>query len=264
MAAVARVGCSGWHYASWAGTFYDAALPKARWLETYSREFDTVELNNSFYRLPTALQFRRWRDAVPRGFLFAVKASRFLTHLKRLRDPEQPLHLLMTRASELQSTLGPILYQLPPRWVPDEERLRTFLEALPRRLTTPRARVRLTLRHVLEFRDPRGYDELFLDLLRERDVTMCVHDMRESASPRALTNRLVYVRFHGYGVRYGGSYPTRTLKSWAAWLKELLQDGIDAFAYFNNDADGHAVSDARRLRDMLSAWIPSLPSGRLE
>jgi uncharacterized protein YecE (DUF72 family) len=258
---VARVGCSGWHYSSWAGRFYDAALPKAKWLEAYAREFDTVELNNTFYRLPSAVQFRRWRAAVPHGFLFAVKASRFLTHLKRLRDPEQPIDLLLTRASELRSVLGPILYQLPPRWVPDEDRLRAFLNALPHRLTK-QARGRVALRHVLEFRDPRGYDERLLGVLRARNVAMCVHDMRESASPRALTSRFVYVRFHGHGVRYGGSYPTRILKSWAAWLRELLHDGIDAFAYFNNDVDGHAVTDARRLRDMLSAWVPSLPSGR--
>jgi uncharacterized protein YecE (DUF72 family) len=249
----ARVGCSGWHYASWAGRYYEPSLPKSKWLETYARDFDTVELNNSFYRLPTAVQFRRWKEAVPPDFLFSVKASRFLTHLKRLRNPEAPLDLLLSRASELGSTLGPILYQLPPRWMPDEDRLRTFVDALPREVTAGRSRI--SLRHVMEFRDERGYLEPIVGLLRGRDVTLCVHDMAGSQSPRTLTNKLAYVRFHGYGARYGGSYPGATLKSWASWLNELLHHGVDVFAYFNNDIDGHAVRDARRLKSMLSEWV---------
>jgi uncharacterized protein YecE (DUF72 family) len=244
-----RVGCSGWHYAGWAGVFYDPSLPKSKWLEAYAREFDTVELNNTFYRLPSTMQFRRWREAVPPKFLFSVKASRYLTHLKRLRDPGAPLDLLITRASELGSTLGPILYQLPPRWIPEAERLRTFLDALPREAR--RQRTRLALRHVVEFRDARGYERSILDLLDACDVALCVHDMRGSESPRAVTSRVAYVRFHGYGARYGGRYPTARLKSWAAWMNVVRTQGIDVFAYFNNDIDGHAVRDARRLKSML-------------
>jgi uncharacterized protein YecE (DUF72 family) len=249
----ARVGCSGWHYASWAGKHYEPSVPKSKWLETYARDFDTVELNNSFYRLPTAAQFRRWGEAVPADFLFSVKASRFLTHLKRLRDPEAPLDLLLARASELGSTLGPILYQLPPRWVPDDDRLRAFVDALPREVQA--GRTRISLRHVLEFRDARGYLEPVVGLLRAGDVTLCVHDMNGSQSPRTVTNNLTYVRFHGYGAKYGGSYPTSTLKSWASWMDALLQQGVDVFAYFNNDIEGHAVRDARRLKSLLSGWI---------
>jgi len=251
--AAARVGCSGWHYASWAGRYYDPSLPKSRWLETYARDFDTVELNNSFYRLPAAAQFSRWREAVPPDFLFAVKASRYLTHLKRLRDPEAPLDLLLSRASELGPTLGPILYQLPPRWVPEDERLRTFLDALPRDVRKGRSRV--VLKHAVEFRDERGYQNAVVAMLRARKVALCVHDMRGSESPCVNTSDLVYVRFHGYGVKYGGSYPTAQLKSWAAWMQALLADGIDVFAYFNNDVDGHAVRDARRLKSFLADWI---------
>jgi uncharacterized protein YecE (DUF72 family) len=249
----ARVGCSGWHYASWAGRYYEASLPKSKWLETYARDFDTVELNNSFYRLPAAAQFLRWKEAVPPDFLFSVKASRFLTHLKRLRDPEAPLDLLLTRASELGSRLGPILYQLPPRWVPDEDRLQVFIDALPREVKAGRSRI--SLMHVLEFRDERGYLQPVVGLLRARDVTLCVHDMSGSQSPRIVTNNLAYIRFHGYGAKYGGSYPAATLKSWASWLNELLHHGVDVFAYFNNDIDGHAVRDARRLKSMLSEWV---------
>ena len=176
-----------------------------------------------------------------------------LTHLKRLREPEAPLDLLLARASELGSSLGPILYQLPPRWVPDDDRLRTFVDALPREVKAGRSRI--SLRHVLEFRDARGYLEPVVGLLRASDVALCVHDMNGSQSPRMVTNKLAYVRFHGYGTKYGGSYPAATLTSWASWMDALLQQGVDVFAYFNNDIDGHAVRDARRLKSLLGDWI---------
>ena len=247
--ATVRVGCSGWHYAGWAGVFYDATLPKSKWLEAYARVFDTVELNNSFYRLPTAPQFRRWREAVPPGFLFAVKASRYLTHLKRLRDPAAPLDLLIARARELGPALGPLLYQLPPRWAPDDERLRTFVAALPKAVGS--RKTRLTLQHVVEFRDARSYRTATIDLLRSHDVALCVHDMSGSESPRTVTSRRAYIRFHGFGARYGGSYPTSCLKSWADWITAVRDEGIEVFAYFNNDVDGHAVRDANRLKSLL-------------
>jgi uncharacterized protein YecE (DUF72 family) len=247
---VARVGCSGWHYASWAGIYYEPSLPKSKWLQAYAREFDTVELNNSFYRLPSAVQFRRWREEVPRGFLFSVKASRYLTHLKRLRDPAAPLELLLTRASELGASLGPILYQLPPRWVPDDERFRIFLDALPSDIETDIGD--RSLRHVVEFRDPRGYAPAVIQQLRAHHVSLCVHDMNGSESPRLVSTRLAYVRFHGYGTKYGGRYPAARLKSWATWIKELVAQGVDVFAYFNNDIGGQAVRDARRLKALVS------------
>src|SRR5918995_4366220 len=149
---VAKIGCSGWHYKSWRGTVYPATLAPASWLRAYTRRFCTVELNNSFYRLPAPQTFAAWREQVPRGFLFAVKASRFLTHIKRLRDPDEPLTRLLTHARPLGPTLGPVLYQIPPRWFPDAERLETFLAALPERLPGSRRR----LNHVIEMRDLRG------------------------------------------------------------------------------------------------------------
>ena len=240
-----RVGCSGWHYAGWSGRFYDPSLPKREWLATYAAVFDTVELNNSFYRLPEADQFARWRDAVPAGFVYAVKASRYLTHLKRLRDADEPLDRLLSRAVALGPALGPILYQLPPRWVPDLDRLTAFLERLPRRIG------RRALTHVLEFREPDAYRADILAALRRHDVALCVHDMHGSASPRIATSRVVYVRLHGYGTRYGGSYPDERLDDWAAWLRLRADEGGRVFVYFNNDIDGHAVVDAQRLRARL-------------
>ena len=242
---VAHIGCSGWHYPSWKGTIYPAELPTTEWLRAYSAWFPTVELNNSFYRLPSEQTFAGWRRQVPRGFLFAVKASRFLTHIKRLRDPEEPVNRLLTHARPLGPTLGPILYQIPPRWFPDADRLESFLAALPHRLT---ATSRVRLQHVLEMRDPRGYEPWVIDLLREYGVTLCVHDMVGSQSPLLTVGPIVYVRFHGFGTKYGGSYPDNVLDEWAAWIRRALDMGRDAFVYFNNDINGYAVYDAERLR----------------
>ncbi|HET7218807.1 MAG TPA: DUF72 domain-containing protein [Vicinamibacterales bacterium] len=241
-----RVGCSGWHYKGWAGRVYAAALPTARWLAAYAERFDTVELNNSFYRLPEAHQFERWREQVPKGFVFAVKASRFLTHLKRLIDPEEPLERLLSRAAHLGSALGPILYQLPPDWVPPLDRFDTFLRALPRRVNGRH------LTHVIEFRDPRCYASEFLTRLERHGVTLCVHDMAGIESPRVLIGPSVYVRLHGYGSKYGGSYPARVLGEWASWLTEARATGRHGYVYFNNDRDAHAVDNAETLIDLLA------------
>jgi uncharacterized protein YecE (DUF72 family) len=223
---------------------YAEALPTTAWLREYAKRFSTVEINNSFYRLPSEGTFAGWRAQVPRRFLFSVKASRFLTHIKRLRDPEEPLERLLTHAKALGPMLGPVLYQLPPRWFPDEDRLRLFLESLPTHVA-PGARQRLS--HVLEFRDPRGYDPWVIDLLQEYNVTLCVHDMPGSESPLVVIGPIVYVRLHGYGAKYGGSYPDEVLSEWATWLDRAIATGRDAYVYFNNDVNGFAVTDATRL-----------------
>lgn len=243
-----RIGCSGWHYASWRGDFYPADLPPERWLEAYAQSFDSVELNNSFYRLPEATQFDNWGSRVPRAFLFAVKASRYLTHLLRLTRPQEPLERLLDRAAHLGPHLGPILYQLPPRWMPDEMRMRTFLEALPSVLSTDgHSR---PLQHVIEFRDERCYTDAMMRALEEHGVSMCVHDMEGSTSPRVVVGPTIYVRLHGFGQRYGGSYPPAVLQEWAEWLLRVAA-GRPAYVFFNNDINGHAVYNARTLRELL-------------
>ena len=247
-----RIGCSGWHYAHWAGKVYPADLPKQDWLNAYAGRFDTVELNNSFYRLPSADQFARWREQVPATFQFAVKASRFLTHFKRLTDPDEPIERLVSRAAHLGPALGPFLYQLPPNWVPDLRRFKEFLERLPRRVPG----LRQSLRHAIEFRDPRGYSPEYLSLMEQHDVSLCVHDMANSASPRVMIGSAVYVRFHGYDAKYGGSYPDHVLEDWAAWLAEARTTGRTGWVYFNNDAHGYAVANAQRLRERLEQMAP--------
>jgi uncharacterized protein YecE (DUF72 family) len=248
--AVAYVGCSGWHYKHWRGRVYDESLPTSAWLRAYAERFPTVEINNSFYRLPSEQTFASWREQAPRGFLFALKASRFLTHIKRLREPDEPLERFFAHARPLGPTLGPVLYQLPPRWFPDEERLRQFLAALPPRLA-PGSRHRLV--HVLEFRDPRGYEPWVIALLREYGVALCVHDMPGSASPMVVTGPIVYLRLHGYGRKYGGSYPDQVLSEWAEWIARVTSSGREAFVYFNNDMNGYAVHDATRLTAIVEA-----------
>ncbi len=241
-AASVRIGCSGWQYRHWKGNFYPAEVPGTSWLSHYVSVFDTVELNNSFYRLPEAATFARWREAVPRRFLFAVKASRFLTHMKKLKDPDEPLDRFFSNAEALGAALGPVLYQLPPRWPADAPRLETFLRAL---------RPYRKHRHVLEFREPSWYAPAILALLERHGVGLCLHDMRGSASPRQLTAPFVYVRFHGVE-RYGGRYPDDLLDDWSRWLGEQRDREHAVYAYFNNDIGGHAPRDALRLRMRLT------------
>ena len=235
-----RIGCSGWLYRHWAGDFYPAGLPARRWFEHYAREFDTVEINNTFYRLPEGATFTEWKRQAPAGFLYAVKASRFLTHMKKLRDPQEPLRRLLTRASRLGATFGPILYQLPPRWPVNLERLETFLRLLPK-----------TRMHAVEFRDPSWYTAEAIARLEAHSVALCLHDMKGSASGLIDAGPFVYVRFHGT-TKYGGRYSDQTLDRSADWLSERARKGIRVFAYFNNDAHGHAPRDASRLRSMIA------------
>lgn len=239
-----RVGCSGWQYGHWRGGFYPADLPQSRWLEHYASVFDTVEVNNTFYRLPETSTFAAWRDRTPPGFLFSVKASRFLTHMKKLKDPEEPLSRFFERASALERRLGPVLYQLPPRWPKNLERLELFLTALPAGRT-----------HVVEFRDPSWYAEDVFAALEKAGVGLCLHDMRGSESPRRFVGPVAYVRFHGSGARYGGRYPDSVLEEWADLLGGETRRGRRVFAYFNNDSGGHAPRDAIRFREAVAAGL---------
>lgn len=236
----ARVGCSGWQYKHWRGDFYPLEVPTARWFEYYAARFDTVEINNSFYRLPEAETFARWRERAPMRFLFAVKASRFLTHMKKLKDPEEPVERLFTRMRQLANRLGPVLYQLPPNFKLDLGRLEHFLHILPR-----------DVRHVLEFRDPTWYADSVSALLERHGVAMCLHDMKGSATGRERIGPFVYVRYHGASGTYSGGYPQDRLERWAEWLHDERRAGIDVFAYFNNDVGGHAPRDAVTLRQCL-------------
>ena len=247
-AARLHVGCSGWNYKSWRGTFYPEAMPAAEWLRFYVGVFDTVETNATFDRLPEASTFGSWHDQTPPGFVMAIKASRYLTHLKRLTEPEGPLARLFERAQELGSRLGPVLYQLPGRFRADVGRLDRFLGALPRTLALADGTLR-PLQHAIEFRDPSWYVEDVFARLDAHGVALCLHDMAGSAIDRAGVGPFTYVRFHGAAGKYHGSYADDTLKAWARRLAAEWRSGRDVYAYFNNDPDAVSTRDARRLRD---------------
>jgi uncharacterized protein YecE (DUF72 family) len=236
----ARVGCSGWLYKHWRGDFYRDDLPQSRWFEHYATVFDTVEINNSFYRLPEASTFARWAFRAPARFVFAVKASRFLTHMKKLKDPEEPIERLFSRMRPLGRHLGPVLYQLPPGFKRDQHRFETFLAALPK-----------GVRHVVEFRDPSWYADDVLRALERHGAALCLHDMRGSATVRERVGPFVYVRFHGASGTYSGGYPDERLAGWADWLAAERAQGRDVYAYFNNDVGGHAPRNAVTLRRFL-------------
>jgi uncharacterized protein YecE (DUF72 family) len=229
-----HIGTSGWQYASWRGAFYPEDLPQRDWLACYAARFDTVEVNNSFYRLPSAEVFEAWRERAGPGFCFAVKFSRYGSHLKRLRDPEGPVERFLERARRLGPRLGPVLVQLPPRWPVDVERLARFLEVVPR-----------PPRWCIEFRDPSWLCEPVYALLRRQGAALCIHDLIER-HPREVTADFVYLRFHGD--HYGGSYSPQQLSAEARRIAAHLRRGLDVHAYFNNDADGHAVANALDLR----------------
>jgi uncharacterized protein YecE (DUF72 family) len=238
-----RIGCSGWQYRDWRGRFYPTGLPAGRWLEYYAEHFDTVELNASFYRLQAATTFRSWSRRLPAGFVMAVKASRYLTHTKRLREPAEPLARLWSRAEALGSHLGPVLYQLPPRWKFDGDRLRGFLEALPD--GRPQA---------IEFRDRAWNTPEAYELLVQAGVALCLHDMPGSNPDPRPVGPFVYVRFHGAGQRYGGRYDDDTLRAWADRLAAWREAGLTSWVYFNNDIGGEAPRDATRLRELLPRY----------
>jgi uncharacterized protein YecE (DUF72 family) len=234
------VGCSGWEYKHWRGDFYPASLPRTRWFEHYASLFDTVEINNTFYRLPEEATFAAWAARAPAGFTYAVKASRFLTHMKKLKEPEEPLERLFSRMRPLGRHLGPVLYQLPPAWKLDRSRLEHFLQVLPARV-----------QHVLEFRDPSWYHDDVLEMLARSGVSLCLHDMPGSATGQLRVGPIVYVRYHGASGHYSGDYARERLEGWAEWLRTARAAGADVYAYFNNDVGGHAPRNATMLRRLM-------------
>ena len=231
-----RVGCSGYQYDHWRGRLYPKELPKRAWLEHYASSFDTVEINNTVYRLPSAETFDEWRERVPRGFLFALKFSRYGSHMKRLKEPEASLGPFLEVAERLGPALGPILVQLPPQMKVDSGRLDAFLAAAPRRR-----------RFAVEFRDESWLCEPVLRVLERRGAALVLHDLLPDP-PRELTVGWTYLRFHGTGPRYSGGYSPQKLSAVARRVKRWRSQGADVYAYFNNDVGGHAVEDARALR----------------
>ncbi len=236
------LGTSGWTYPHWGGgVFYPAGMPQSRWLEEYARSFDTVEVNYSFYRLPSVSAFAAWRERTPPGFIFAVKASRFLTHIKRLREPLEPMQRLVSRAEALGEKLGPILFQFPPNWGLSLERLEEFLALV--------AKQSWKLRLVFEFRNPEWLEDEVHRLLREHGAALCLADLHQEVSG-PLTADFVYMRRHGPERRI--SYSSAELQADARQVRLWLDEGRDVYLYYNNDAGGAAVKNALAIRKWIS------------
>ncbi len=239
-----RVGCSGWSYKDWRGVVYPADIPQRRWFEHYQSLFDTVELNTTFYRLPTSEAVEKWAAAARPGFVYAVKLGAFGSHRMKLRDPESWMSNHLDRVRRLAEHLGPNLVQLPPRWKRNVDRLDEFLSTAPR-----------SIRWAVEVREPSWFHDDVFDVLQRHNAALCIHDLLES-HPFELTADWTYVRFHGPDALqhpYHGSYGEARLGDWANQLGPLLEQGRDVYAYFNNDWYGHAVADAVYLRDQLAS-----------
>ena len=235
-----RIGTSGWHYAHWRGPFYPARTPASRKLTFYTERFDTVELNNTFYRLPSRPALEKWRDETPGPFCFAAKGSRYLTHAKKLKDPEQGIARFFDRIEVLGSKLGPILFQLPPQWPANPERLAEFLEALP---SGPR--------YAFEFRNETWNNGEVEKILRSHGAAYCIFNLAGYQSPLTVTANFVYVRLHGPGGRYQGSYPNSALKDWADRVSEWKSHRKHVYVYFDNDDSGYAPQNALTLKSLL-------------
>jgi uncharacterized protein YecE (DUF72 family) len=234
------IGTSGWSYEHWRGPFYPQDLKSAGWLPFYIEHFKTVEVNNTFYHLPTEKAFEGWKGAAPGDFTYSLKSSRFITHVKRLKDAKEPVELFLDRARILKKNLGPVLFQLPPKWGCNTERLKEFIGFLPK-----------NIRFVFEFRDLSWFTEEVFTLLRKKGIALCIYSMPDFTSPLELTAPFTYIRFHGTGTLYGGRYTPEELKEWAKTIKRFTKKGMDVYAYFNNDAFGNAVFNARELREMV-------------
>lgn len=241
-----HIGTSGWHYKHWLGRFYPERTPASKMLAFYQQHFDTVELNNSFYQLPKKPALESWRDSTPDAFCFAVKGSRFLTHMKKLKDAEAGLQKFLGAVETLREKLGPVLFQLPPNWEADVDRLRSFLTLLP-----------AYHRYAFEFRNPTWEQPAIYHLLGEFKVARCIFDLAGYQSPLDVTADFTYVRLHGPGGKYQGSYSDKALAIWARRIRQWRGKLQAVYVYFDNDDSGYAAANALRLKELSSAGTAS-------
>lgn len=240
------IGTSGWVYPHWKRRFYPPEVPATQYLHYYASHFDTAEINNSFYRLPTQATYQKWAATVPDGFTFAVKGSRYLSHMKKLKDPEDPWSRIISTAGELKDRLGPILLQFPASWPKNMERLREFLE-----LEQVAGR-----RVVLEFRHQTWFSNDVYRLLEKHGVALCIADSTVFPRRDVITADFTYLRYHGRERLYAADYSDADLQVEARLIEKWRNQGIDVFAYFNNDGEARAVANAKTLKRFLSVESP--------
>ena len=238
-----RIGTSGWHYKHWIGRYYPKDIRPAAMLEHYVRDFDTVELNNTFYHLPKESSFEAWRSAAPSNFVFAVKGSRFLTHMIKLKDAERGISNFIPLAQLLGRKLGPVLWQLPPNWNVNVERLEDFLTKLPR-----------GIRYAFELRNATWMCDAVYEVLRKHDAAFCVYELAGYRSPIEITAKWTYVRLHGpTQSKYQGSYSDAQLENWARRIEEWRRTLDAVYVYFDNDDSAYAVNNALTLKRLVNA-----------
>jgi len=237
------IGTSGWHYKHWKGPFYPDDLSEKDFLSFYSNYFDTVEINNSFYRLPEKRTCKQWHKAVKDDFIFSVKASRYITHIKKLNYPEHSLPLFLSTIYTLRKKLGPVLFQLPPSWRLNIKRLEDFLAQLP-----PKKR------YTFEFRNETWFDDSVYNLLSKYNVAFCLWDLKGKMSPEIVTADFVYIRLHGPTENaYEGSYSKMHLNKWARKFRKWVSQGKDIYCYFDNDQSGFAAKNALALKQIINS-----------
>lgn len=234
-----HIGTSGWSYDHWKGRYYPTDLARSRWLGYYARQFHSIEINSSFYHLPAEATLQHWHEATPAGFVFAVKASRYITHMKKLNEPQETLPPLLERLATLGHKLGPVLFQLPPHWRFNAERLAALLDGLGD-----------ACRCAFEFRDPSWFNEPCYELLSRHRAALCLYELEGFRSPEKLTADFVYVRLHGPGAAYQGSYSEKSLAEWATTCTRWSADSREVYLYFDNDEQAYAVHNAARLQTM--------------
>jgi len=236
-----HIGCSGFNYAGWKGTFYPDRLPQKKWFEYYCTIFSTVELNVTFYRLPLLNTFEKWHTETPRDFSFSLKGSRFITHVTRLLDPEKFLDLFFERSSPLRQKLKVVLWQFPPGFAVNMERLGRFVELLDR----------YPVRNTLEFRNQSWITDEVFDLCSTHNVSLCMADWPPFINELPITSNFVYVRRHGLEGNYATCYSEAALKKDAGRMRTYMADGKDVYIYFNNDAYGYAPRNGGELKEMI-------------
>lgn len=236
-----NIGTSGFHYKHWLGTFYPQDMPPEKFLSFYAERFGTLEVNNSFYHLPTKNTVKKWLRIVPSDFIFALKASRYITHMKKLKDPKASNAKFLDWADCFGEQLGPILFQLPPHWSCNVERLKAFLEALPEGLD-----------YVFEFRHDSWMNDEVYAVLKEHNAAFCIYELNGYLSPEIVTADFVYVRLHGPGGAYQGQYGKAGLLPWKKRISSWRKGHKRVYWYFDNDDRGFATQDALCLKDILS------------
>lgn len=235
------IGTSGWHYKHWKGTFYPPDIKEQEQFEVYTKSFKTVEINNSFYHLPTIKTFNDWRKKAPADFIFSVKASRYLTHMKKLIPDPEATDKFLRHAGKLEEKLGPILFQLPPGWNINVERLQSFVSILPKAYL-----------YTFEFRNETWHNEEVYEILKKYNNAFCIFELDRYTSPIKITADFVYVRLHGPNGKYQGSYTDTVLQQWKKRCLNWQKSNKDVYIYFDNDEKGYAAFNARTLSQMIN------------